>query len=131
VHTGTTTSPPVGGNTGTGENGPEDRDGIEGKSDGQGKTGGSAGGSIHAVSGRINKWKGMRKPSTAKGKIFLFSGGLMPILVGNAEKHFEPAPQNPPDIATATVKGSNDIVSTDIVGGLAAGLHYPFPLIFT
>jgi len=55
----------------------------------------------------------------------------MLILVGNAEKHLEPPLQNPLDIATAMVKGSNDIVSTDIVGGLVAGLHYPLPLIFT
>ena len=49
----------------------------------------------------------------------------------NAEKHLEPALQSPLDIATAIVKGGNDIVSADNVGGVVAGLHCPVPLIFT
>ena len=98
---------------------------------GGGETGGSVGGAILAVSCRINKWKGMRKPSTAKGKILLFPGGFVPIPVGNTKKHLKPPLQNPPDIRTAMVHCSNDVVSPDIVGGPVAGLHCPLPLIFT
>jgi len=73
----------------------------------------------------------MRKPSTAKGKILLFLGGFMPILVGNTKKQLEPPVENPPDIIAAKVNCSNDVVSPDIVGCLVAGPYCPLPLIFT